>query len=228
MFFAVKSTCHQLTWIISRKDVWECSVLKKKACQVALWVMYMGFWKERSMSRLVTLVFMHVRRIIDCFYFVSLPLPSKNWFVSSTADIARRKRRNKTDIVLYWFSLPEFSYFLNSLLCSGHFTNPKYQYFMPWEWDSAINCLSGAFTNSSDKCYWFYLNTTWGSVSFAHKWPVKLSFRGTHFTSILWLLVGACAFLLEKNVCTFAMSAWITLITHFVLFFSMQNWYRSI
>lgn len=50
-----------------------------------------------------------------------------------------------------------FSYLLNFLLCSGCFTNPKCRLLTSWEWDSAINLLCGAFTNSLDKSYWFYL-----------------------------------------------------------------------
>ena len=41
--------------------------------------------------------------------------------------------------------------------CSGHFTNPTCVYLTSWEWDSTINCLCGAFRNSWDKSYWFYL-----------------------------------------------------------------------
>ena len=41
--------------------------------------------------------------------------------------------------------------------CSGRFTNPTCVYLTSWEWDSTINCLCGAFRNSWDKSYWFYL-----------------------------------------------------------------------
>lgn len=66
-------------------------------------------------------------------------------------------------------------------------------------WDSTINCLSGAFTNSSVKCYRFYLNTAWGSVSFAHKWPVKLSFRRDTFYFYYLIACQGLCFLTSKE-----------------------------
>ena len=49
----------------------------------------------------------------------------------------------------FWFSLFDAA---RDTLPTQHVS-----YLTSWEWDSTISCLCGAFRNSWDKSYWFYL-----------------------------------------------------------------------
>lgn len=120
-----------------------------------------------------TLILMHLREMINYFLFLGHCMPpSLTWHyrfqphqsTSYIVDVARRSDVTRQKGVLVFFylhkpcsALPACSYFFYLLLCSGHLTIPKCWYLMSREWVSTNSHLSGTLKDSSDKCYWFYI-----------------------------------------------------------------------
>lgn len=109
--------------------------------------------------------------IIAC-HLPNIPrLTSTHQFIPRTADLARRndvkdvtrwkqtereRERSEWGEKALGVGFPSFFFFLQ---CSYH---PKrFGCWTPWEWDSTNKYFSDVFMRSSDKSYWFYINSLW-------------------------------------------------------------------